>query len=144
VTTHYQLSLYRLAAGAPLLWGTSGIDQFGNVAPGATAAVRVFGGSGSAPRSYKVTLGLAVNSPSAACPCRLTLGSGYGYASLPGATHAGPGEATVTRVVTVRPGGYAQLGLAGRAREAGHVVWLRLLSVQVTPLAEARTSQQSS
>jgi hypothetical protein len=126
-------ALYRLPAGASLLYGTSGVDQAGNVAP-RSSFVRVFGASGSAPTSYRVVLSLQVHSPTTGCPCRLMLGAGYGDASLPGPTRTGPGEVKVTRVVTVRPGGYAQLGLDGRAKDGNHVAWLSLLSVQVTRL----------
>lgn len=143
VATHYQLSLYRLSDDARLLYGTSGLDQTGNVAPGSAGFVRVFGTGGSTPRSYRVVLSLQVNSSTANCPCHLVLGSRYGDASLRGATRAGPGEVTVSRVVTVPPGGYAQLRLAGRAKDADHVVWLRLLSVQVTRLGAAGTLQRS-
>jgi len=124
------LILYRLAAGAPLLYGTSGLNQYSMIEPGSRPFLRVFG-SGARAASDRVSVTLQTNAAQSDCPCQLELGGRYGDVVLP-ATRLSPGRAVpVSRSVTVPAHGYAQLNLAVTGRNRQPVPWVTLLAVRV-------------
>jgi hypothetical protein len=124
------LILYKLDPGAPLLYGTSGVDQYSRLEPGSHPFLRVFG-SGGAAASERVTVTLQTSAAQAACPCRIRLGSTYGDAVLPAASLTPGRAAPISRIVSVPPRGYAQLNLAVTGRDGQPVPWVTLLSVRV-------------
>jgi hypothetical protein len=124
------LMLYKLAPGAQLLYGTSGVDQYSRLEPGSHPFIRVFGW-GAAAASERVSVTLESPAAQAECPCRIHFGSAYGDVALPAASVT-PGRAVpVSRIVAVPPHGYAQLNLAVTGRDGHQLSWVTLVAVNI-------------
>jgi hypothetical protein len=121
--------VYRIAAGAPLLYGTSGVDQYSRLEPLAHPFLRIFGSGASA--STRVSLTLLSPLAQADCPCRIHLGPAYGDSVLVAASLAPQHQVPITRTVIVPPEGYAQLNLDVRGRDGRSLRWVRVVSVSI-------------
>ncbi len=122
--------VYRVARGAPLLYGTNGVDQYSRLVPGSRPFLRVFGADAVA--SERVSLTLRTSAAPADCPCRIHFGRAYGDAVLTAASLVPQHAMPVTRIVTVPPHGYAQLNLEITGRDGRIVPWITLVSVRIT------------
>jgi hypothetical protein len=124
--------LGRISPGVPLLYGTSGVDQYSRLEPSAHPFLRIFGSGGGEPVLERVSLTLQAPAAQADCPCRIDFGPAYGTVTRPAASLTPGHAAPVSRTVTVPPHGYAQLNLTVRSRDGQPVPWVTLLSVRIT------------
>ena len=113
-----QISLYKLPPGAPLQYGTGGIDEYTRLDPDGRSFVRLFGDGGATPNAERVVVTLQTVATKPGCPCRVNLGKGYGTAKLPAMTPNLQPFTHITRTVMVPPNGYVQLNLDPRGPPA--------------------------
>jgi hypothetical protein len=132
VTTSGDLAIYRVSAGAPLLYGTRGVNETGALVPAAHPLIRIFG-TGSAARAARVMLTVQVIPPEHGCPCRLYAGVRDLGVRLPTATAAVDPVVDVARAITVpSAGGHVDLLLTVRGsggRPASSAMLLSSVSV---------------
>jgi hypothetical protein len=128
------LVLYKLAARAPLVFGTNGVGDIGSLVPGTHPFIRLFGDGGLTPVRERVVIALDVTSTRPDCPCHLHLGSGYGDAAVPSGMTKQQPYTRVIRTVTVPARGFIQLNLAttSRRRQSANA-WMSVVFVHVTP-----------
>ena len=98
------VTLYRLPAGAPLVYATHGVDEIGTLVLAAHPFIRIFG-SGTATRTEHLGLTVQVTPPESGCPCRLLAGARDRGVRLPTATPAVGPLVQLARTVTVPPHG---------------------------------------